>query len=145
MQPIEDWFAQLPNEKRRPKPAEKEALKDFLLGHSSAEKAAARITSPTAEQDDVSPGLWDLWSFINDAAKQLPVVHGKLIDLLVAIKGLPDLKRGGRSVKIDNDLVVWKDLPLWASDIRERWYCEFYLFDRRCLCTSTYSPRRNND
>jgi hypothetical protein len=74
--------------------------------------------------DNLEAALWDLWGFINDAAKQVPDVHDALLDLLAALRHLPDVKRGDGKLLHVWDMVLWRDLPIWGADVREKYNCK---------------------
>jgi hypothetical protein len=75
--------------------------------------------------DDLEAGLWDLWAIINDAAKQVPDVHDALLDLLAALRQLPNVKRDDGELLRVWDMVLWRDLPIWGADVREKYNCKF--------------------
>ncbi len=116
-QAVEQWFDSLPHDEDTPKEVEEQALRDFLTGKTSADVAAKKLTSVVAESEAPEEHLPRVWSFINEAAVDLPGVQEKILDLLEKIQKLPDVGRGRRSI-------VWKDLPDFANDIRDRWDCE---------------------
>lgn len=120
---VEEWFRQLPHDNDTPKDEEENALKDFLTGDTSAEAAARGLTSVVARNVEQGQGeaqtqndLARIWNFVNDAAEDLPGVQAKLLDLLEAIQRLPNLRRRGGS-----EAVVWRELPGFANDVRDRW------------------------
>jgi hypothetical protein len=123
---IEDWAEDFRKEFYSADINVAPTLKDFLLGHLTADEAAATLGGLVAEKgsgDDLEGPLWNLWAGVNGAAKQLPAVHDRLIDLLAAFRQLPDLKRDGQVVEVW-DMVVWKDLPIWGADVRENYNCK---------------------
>jgi hypothetical protein len=149
-------------------------LRDYLLGRTSAEDTAEKISSLLAEHvaaacaasaaaankkkddeiadkdiaengdedddgdfdegdadddgigDDLEAALWDLWGFINDTAKQVPDVHDALLDLLAALRQLPDVKRDDGELLHVWDMVLWRDLLIWGADVREKYNCKKY-------------------
>lgn len=121
--PVEDWFRQLPHDSNTLRSVEEQALKDVLTDAIPANVAAERITSIASRSADPGEEIYRVWSSINEAAENLPSVHEKLVDLLEAIKQLPDLKRQGRTLMRDDGQICWKDLPTYAWDVRDRWDC----------------------
>ena len=125
---VESWFHQLPNDEDTANPAEKKALKDFLAGSTSAEIAAERLTATIAGAENPEEELPRIWSFVTEAAEHLPDAQDRLVALLKAIKQLPDLERNGDPVTVYGNMTVWKDLPLLANELRDRWECESFSF-----------------
>lgn len=120
---VESWFRQLPHDDDTPKPEEEQALIELLTGTVPANVAAEKFTSAVAREETPEDGLERIWSFIDDAAEELGSKHAKLIELLAEIKKLPDLTRDGQPLTADGDNVIWKDLPRFGWDIRDRWGC----------------------
>lgn len=111
----------------RPVEQEEEALRNYLAGGTSAADAAKRFTSVVAQAEnpeEAEDGLYRIWTLVNQAAEDRLEVQEKLIELLKAIKQLPDLTVGGSPITIRGQYVVWRDLPLLAEDIRTRWECK---------------------
>lgn len=116
-QAVEQWFDALPHDEDTPTDREERALRDFLTGKTSAQVAAKELTADAAQSNAPDGEIYRIWSFINEAAVDLPGAQEKLIDLLGAIQQLPDAGRGKSAVS-------WKDLPQFSYDIRDRWDCQ---------------------
>ena len=77
---------------------EQHALLDFLNQKTTAEEAAlayTRVVTNTRNQDSDS-----LWFLIWQAAEEFPETHQHLVDLLKAIRRLPQITQKGRAGKV---------------------------------------------
>lgn len=118
---IDDWFIKLPGSQYKPHVEEVNALEDFLSGFISPQEAAKKFTTVTSSTtDNVEKGLYRLWPILIALGKKFPDTQDELVELLRGIKSLPDLKVGGEIVTV-GELKVWRDLPLFRSEIRSCW------------------------
>lgn len=118
---IDDWFIELPGSHYKPHVEEVNALEDFLSGFISPQEAAEKFTTVTSSaKDNVEKGLYRLWPILLAIGKKFPDTQDELVQLLKGIKALPDLKVDGEIVTV-GELKVWRDLPLFGSEIRSCW------------------------
>ncbi len=101
-----------------------ETLRSFLAGSTTASDAAKRFNSVVAQVKDPEDGLYEIFTRVNEAAQERLDVQEKLIELIKAVKSLPDLTVGGEPVNIRGQYVVWRDLPILGEDLRSRWECK---------------------
>jgi hypothetical protein len=124
----EDWLAYYEQDRSPPAVELGPTLKDYMLGRLTAQAAAEKLSAMVAADDvDLESALDDLWAYINNAAQKLTAAHDRLIDLIAALRELPDLVRDGEPVDIW-EMTVWRDLPLWGVDVREKYNCKPYIF-----------------
>lgn len=118
---IDDWFVELPGSHYKPHVEEVNALEDFLSGFISPQEAAEKFTTViSSTKDNVEKGLYRLWPILLAIGKKFPDTQDELVQLLKGIKALPDLKVDGEIVTV-GELKVWRDLPLFGSEIRSYW------------------------
>ena len=110
----------------RGKPSAVSAINGLLQGSLSAKEAASQVAEHcvvSSESDlDVNPHT--TWQFILDTAKEFPEKQDRLVELLQAVKRLPDLETNGKPV-IVHDMKVWSDLPYFGWTSRDNWNCEY--------------------
>lgn len=124
---IDDWFINLPASDLQPHVEETNALEDFLSGFISPQSAAEKLTAVTSStKDNVEEGLCRLWRILLAIGKNFPDTQDELVQLIGGIKALPDLKLDGEIVTV-GELKVWRDLPLFGSEIRSYWISKLSL------------------
>lgn len=124
---IDDWLIDLPASNYRPHVEEVNALEDFLSGFISPQAAAEKFTTATiSAKDNVESGLCRLWRILLAVGKNFPDTQDELVQLMEGIKALPELKSDGEIVTI-GELKVWRDLPLFGSEIRHYWISKLIL------------------
>lgn len=152
---IDDWLINLPASDYRPHVEEVNALEDFLSGFISPQSAAETFTmATTSTKDNIEKGLYRLWRILLAIGRKFPDTQSELVQLMEAIKALPELKSDGEVVTV-GELKVWTDLPLFGSEIRNYWISKLsspvqitcpghrfeestrlFYFDRRCSLNS---------
>lgn len=97
-------------------------IEDFLHSKISASEAATKIATqgPDGELRDQP---YEVWPPVLDAAQRRPDTQDRLIQLMSAIKQLPDQYKDGEPVII-HGMRVWADLPYFGFYMRDLWNCE---------------------
>lgn len=115
---IDDWLIDLPASDYRPHVEEVNALEDFLSGFISPQAAAEKFTiATTSTKDNIEKELYRLWRILLAIGKKFPDTQDELVELMEGIKALPELESDGEMVTL-GELKVWRDLPLFGSEIR---------------------------
>ena len=101
-----------------------------LLGDKavSAQEAAQKLTDPSrtafVKDGDLSrfeEGLNALWYNILSAAEKTPHdQQDKLVDVMRAIKGMPEPVHEGKKIEIWGQETRWDELPMFGALTRER-------------------------
>lgn len=112
----EEWFATMAKDPDMPTQEEIDAIKDFIDGQTSADIAAQRCTSRIKDEEEPNPEL--LWSLLESMAVELPDVQGKVVELLGAIKRLPNPVRNGEEYKISSQK-VFSELGYFETDFAD--------------------------
>jgi len=112
----EEWFATMAKDPDMPTREEIDAIKDLIDEKTSAEIAAHRCTSRISEEEDPDPQL--LWSLLETMAVELPDTQEKVVELLGAIKRLPNPDRNGEEYKISSEK-VFSDLGYFETDFAD--------------------------
>jgi hypothetical protein len=93
------------------------ALESLLNGQLSSSATATRINEILAPRliSGQRAGVGWLWGKLADATKYLGATHTQqLVDLLIAIKQLPDITNdAGRTVTYSGK-VIWRQMPDWG-------------------------------
>lgn len=119
----EEWFGKFTSDDDNPKPEEVQALKDFLDGATSAQVAAAKFTAMVPDEEGSADGLYRIWNLVCDAAREIPRSQEKLVELLAAIRQLPDVKCKRSEYFGPMDSINWRDLPILGWMLRDLWNC----------------------
>jgi len=112
----EEWFTAKAKDPDLPTREETDAIKDFIDGKTSADIAAQRCTSRINHEKDPDPQL--LWSLLEIMAIELPDTQDKVVELLGAIKRLPNPFRNGEEYKISSEK-VFSDLGYFETDLAD--------------------------
>lgn len=124
---IDDWLIDLPTSDYRPHVEEVNALEDFLSGFISPQAAAENFTiAITSAKGHIEEGLYRLWRILLAIGKKFPDTQDELVQLMEGIKALPEFKSDGEIVTV-GELKVWRDLPLFGSEIRSYWISKLSL------------------
>lgn len=97
-----------------------DAIELFLQNRSTAAdtaKALAKIFEPTIKLNFESP-LLQLWGLF-DAAVALSRGQKDMVDLLLAVRDLPDCCGPHENSIFLGGGIVWRDLPRWGFMLRE--------------------------
>jgi hypothetical protein len=101
MESVEDSLTSFEQDRNPPKVALRPTLKDYIFGRLTVQAAAAKLSTMVAAADvGLESALNNLWSYINTVAQKLPAAHDRLVDLLAALRQLPDLECDGETVEV---------------------------------------------
>ncbi|KAI1383025.1 uncharacterized protein F4822DRAFT_421861 [Hypoxylon trugodes] len=99
---------------------EANALRELLRGSVTPEEAAERFTSDARASRTINAchnSLDGMWILIKDTAGKYPEHHAKLVQLMDAVRRLPNLQIGGENVE-------WSELPnlpeCWGEHVFDR-------------------------
>lgn len=110
----EDWFAAMAKDPDMPTPEEVNVIKEFIDGKMTADAAAKQCTSRISlEETNPDPTL--IWSLLEDLAVEFFETQDKVVELLTAIKRLPDPIRNGKEHRI-NSQKTFSDLGYFRAD-----------------------------
>lgn len=109
----EEWFATM-QDLYRPRPAEVQTVKDYIEGLTSADTAAKSSTSSIAKENEPDPRF--IWHLLKAIAIDLPNTQDQVVELLAAIKRLPDPIRNGKSFEISG-MKVFSQLAYFHGDL----------------------------
>lgn len=93
---------------------EAQALKLYLRDEITIEQASLQITLPTSACPEPGDPLIYLWGLFQDAMLEIAGCQKKVVDLLLRIQKLPDVKIGGKQHEgalSNQKAVLWRDLP----------------------------------
>ena len=125
---VDAWFEHISSQEHRLGPDERQSLKDFLNGLTSADEAAKAISSAYSTLPGTAIGSFvcDLWLLLIDAAKEIPSSQDKLVQLVATIGQLSDFTRCGKVFRVagPEKQRPWRDPPLFADLVGEK-SCEF--------------------
>jgi hypothetical protein len=97
---------------------EAQALKSYLRDEITIDQASFQITFPTIEYAEPGDPLIYLWGLLQDAMLEISGCQKKVVDLLLRIQELPDVKLGKEQHQgaLSNEKsVLWRDLPGFAN------------------------------
>ncbi|KAL8668959.1 MAG: hypothetical protein Q9168_006430 [Polycauliona sp. 1 TL-2023] len=97
----EEWFAEMASDPDMPTPEEVNAIKEFMDEQTTVDAAAKRCTSRIYLEEKPDPG--QLWSLLEYLAVEFPDTQDKIVELLAAIKRLPDPIRHNREYRISGE------------------------------------------
>ena len=123
----EEWFQSMiegDEGGELPTTAEIAAIKSFIDGETSATEAAQQCTSRIAAEDDPNPEL--IWYFLEDMAIELPDTQDKVVELLAAIKKIPDPIRNGEPCRIYSER-VFSQLAYFGAGFADSWNGKFFM------------------
>ncbi|KAL8875787.1 MAG: hypothetical protein Q9192_008988, partial [Flavoplaca navasiana] len=110
----EGWFALMATDPDMPTPEEIDAIKEFMDGKTAADIAAQRCTSRIyLEEENPDPTL--IWSLLESLAVEFPNTQEKIVELLAAIKRLPNPIRDGKEHRIYSRR-TFSDLGYFRAD-----------------------------
>lgn len=110
----EDWFAAMAKDPDMPTPEEVNAIKEFIDGQVDADTAAKQCTSRISLEEK-SPDPTLIWSFLASLAVEFFDTQDKVVELLAAIKRLPNPIRDGKEHKIYSER-TFSDLGYFRAD-----------------------------
>ncbi|KAI0385953.1 hypothetical protein F5Y04DRAFT_276472 [Hypomontagnella monticulosa] len=100
---------------------EANAIRELLHGNINHTEAATRFTNDISESRTAEASresLWGMWKLLEDTARKFPEHHDKLVNLVDAIRQLPDLVIRGETA------VRWPELPIlawsWTENVFDR-------------------------
>ena len=114
----EEWFQSMADDEDMPTPNEINAIRDYINDTIPANEAAVRCTSRIALEPSPDPTL--LWSLFESMAVELPDTQDKVVELLAAIKRLPDPIRAGQEHRI-NGQKTFSELAYFAAGFSDYW------------------------
>lgn len=123
----EEWFKSLveaDDDGDLPTTAEMAVIKSFIDGEISATEAAQQCTSRIAAEDDPNPEL--IWYFCEDMALELPDTQDKVVELLAAIKKIPDPIRNGKPYTFNGEK-VFSELSYFRANLADGWSGKFFV------------------
>ena len=120
----EEWFQSMADDEDMPTPAEITAIKLFIDGQISATEAAQQCTSRIAAEPSPNPEL--LWSLFESMAVELPDTQDKVVELLAAIKKVPDPVRNGQPYKIHGER-VFSQLGYFGAGFSDGWSGKLFM------------------
>lgn len=114
----EEWFQSMADDEDMPTPNEINVIKDYINNNIPANEAAVRCTSRIALEHNPDPTL--LWSLFESMAVELPDTQDKVVELLAAIKRLPDPSRNGQEHRI-NGQKIFSELAYFGAGFSDYW------------------------
>ena len=114
----EEWFQSMADDEDMPTLAEITPIRSFIDGQISVPDAAKQCTSRIVTEPSPNPEL--LWSFFESMAIELPNTQDKIVELLAAIKELPDPVRNGQPYKINGER-VFSQLGYFGAGFADGW------------------------
>ena len=120
----EEWFQSLADDEGMPSAAEITAIKSFIDGETSVAAAARRCTSLIAAEPSPNPEL--LWSLCESMAIELPSTQDKIVELLAAIKEMPDPIRNEQPYEINGER-VFSRLGYFSAGFADGWSGRFFV------------------
>jgi hypothetical protein len=103
------------------RPEEAQALKSYLRDEITVDQACVQITLPTTTCSEPGDPLLYLWGLLRDAMLEIPGCQRKIVDLLLRIQQLPDVKIEETQhiwALSNKEEVLWRDLPGFGNS----WY-----------------------
>ena len=110
----EDWLASMATDPDMPTPEEIDAIKDFIDGKNTGEIAAQQCTARIYLEEE-NPDPTPIWSLLESLAVEFPDTQDKIVELLAAIKGLPNPVRNGKEHRIYSQR-TFSDLGYFRAD-----------------------------
>ena len=120
----EEWFQSMIDDDDMPSAAEITAMKSFIDGKISASEAARKCTFRIAAEHSPNPEL--LWSLCESMAIELPGTQNEVVELLAAIKQIPDPVRNGQPYKINGEK-VFSQLGYFGAGFADGWSGKLFL------------------
>ncbi|KAL8646149.1 MAG: hypothetical protein Q9226_006991 [Calogaya cf. arnoldii] len=108
------WFAAMADDPDMPTPEEVHAIKEFIDGQTTADRAAKRCTSRIS-LEEMNPDPTLIWGLLEALAVEYPDTQDQVVELLVAIKRLPNPIRDGKEHKISSER-TFSDLGYFRAD-----------------------------